>query len=104
MNTKNIPPNKRQHGDFQNWLNKQLADPKFRQEYKKAQVEHAPIRAILEARKNKGLTQAKLAKKMDTTQSAIARVESNRGNPTISFMQKLADALDMRLDIRFLPQ
>ena len=52
----------------------------------------------------KGMTQAQIAKKMGTTQSAIARVEAGNTNPTIGFMQKLADALGLRLSLRFLPQ
>ncbi len=101
---KNIPPEKRQHLDFRNDLNLQLKDPNFRREYEKVQTEFAPIRAILDARMKKGMTQAQIAKKMGTTQSAIARVESGNINPTIGFMQKLADALGLRLSIRFLPQ
>lgn len=101
---KNIPPEKRHHLDFRTDLNRELKNPKFRLEYEKVQTEFAPIRAILEARMKKGMTQTQIARKMGTTQSAIARVESGSGNPTIAFMQKLADALDLRLSIRFLPQ
>lgn len=100
----NIPPEKRQHLDFQDWLDEQLKDPEFRLEYEKAQVEFAPIRAILDARMKRGMTQAQIAKKMGTTQSSIARVEAGRSNPTIPYMQRLADALDMKLDVRFLPR
>lgn len=99
----NILPEKRQHLDFQDWLDQQLKNPKFRLEYEKTQVEFAPIRAILSARMEKGMTQAQIAKKMGTTQSSIARVESGRSHPTIPYLQRLADALDMKLDIRFLP-
>jgi len=101
---KYIPPNKRHHLDFREVLNKELQDPKFRREYEKVETEFAPIRAILDARMKKGITQATIAKKMGTTQSAIARVESGNANPSLKFMQKLADALDLRLDIRFLPR
>jgi len=100
----NIPPNKRKHQDVNIYFNEQMKDPEFRREYEKIQVEFAPIRAILDARMKKGMTQAQIAEKMGTTQSAIARVESGNGNPTIAFMQKLADALGLRLSIRFLPQ
>jgi len=101
---KNIPPNKRNHRFFQDWLDEQLQDPAFRLEYEKVQVEFAPIRAILHARMKKGMTQAQIAKKMGTTQSSIARVESGRSHPTIPYLQRLADALEMKLDIRFLPR
>ena len=100
----NIPPNKRKHQDVNIYFNEQMKDPEFRREYEKVQAEFAPIRAILDARMKKGMTQVQIAKKMGTTQSAIARVEAGNTNPTIAFMQKLADALGLRLSIRFLPQ
>lgn len=104
MKAKKIPTNKREHLDHKIVREKWLHDPEFRAEYEKAEVEFAPIRAILDARMKKGMTQAQIAKKMGTTQSAIARVESGRSHPTIPYMQRLADALDMRLDVRFLPR
>lgn len=104
MNTINIPPDKRHHLDHRIVMKEWLKNPENRREYEKVQTEFAPIRAILDARMKKGMTQAKIAKKMGTTQSAIARVESGNANPSIKFMQKLADALDLRLDIRFLPR
>lgn len=101
---KNIPPSKRHHLDFRKVLNKELKDPAFRREYEKVQTEFAPVYAILQARMKKGMTQNQIAKKMGTTQSSIARVESGRSHPTIPYLQRLADALDMRLEIRFLPR
>lgn len=100
----NIPSKKQRHLDHKVVLKEFLKDPAFRLEYAKSEVEFAPIRAILDARMKKGMTQAQIAKKMGTTQSSIARVESGRSNPTIPYMQRLADALDMRLDVRFLPR
>lgn len=86
---------------FTKHLEEQLKDPEFYKEYHKLDAEFAPIEAILKARVKKGLTQRALAKKMKTKQSAISRVESGRVSPTVSFLQKLADAMDARLQIRF---
>jgi len=52
-------------------------------------------------RAKKKLTQKALAKKLGTKQSAIARLESGRANPTLEFMQKTAEALDKKLVISF---
>lgn len=101
MKQVNIPPNKRKHLDFNVWLKQELKDPEFRHEYEKVQTEFAPIRAILDARRTKGITQAKIAKKMGTTQSVIARLESGNANPSLRFLQRLADALGARLEIKF---
>ncbi|MEI8233017.1 MAG: helix-turn-helix transcriptional regulator [bacterium] len=101
---KNIPPNERKHSDFKEWFDEQMKDPEFKREYEKVRQENEPLRAILRARVEKGMTQAQIAKKMGTTQSSIARVESGKSHPTIPFMQRLAEALDMRLEIKFLPR
>lgn len=101
---KYIPPEKRQHSNFQDWLDEKLRDPEWRAGYEKVRQENEPLRAILRARVEKGMTQASIAKKMGTTQSSIARVEAGKSHPTIPFMQRLAEALDMRLEIRFLPK
>lgn len=53
----------------------------------------------MDARAKKGLTQAELARRVGTTQSAIARFESGAGNPTLSFMQKITRALDTEIKI-----
>lgn len=89
---------------FDDYLAEKLKDPEFRAGYEKVRQENEPLRAILRARVEKGMTQAAIAKKMGTTQSSIARVESGKSHPTIPFMQRLADALDMKLEIRFLPR
>lgn len=92
---------KKQYKNFDEFFEESLKNPKLKAEYDRLEPEFAAIMAILEARKKKGMTQAKLAKKMGTKQSVISRVESGRTNPTVGFLQKLADALDRRLIIRF---
>lgn len=93
--------NTRNYRYFDDWLKEQLKVPEFSREYKKVQTENAPIRAIIKARMEKGMTQTQIAKKMGTTQSSIARVEAGSTNPSLKFMQKLADALGARLEIKF---
>jgi ribosome-binding protein aMBF1 (putative translation factor) len=94
---------KQKYIDFREDLNRELKDPEFKKEYLKIQPEFEVTRALIKARINKGLTQKKLAKKLKTTQSAISRLESGRANPTVAFLQKLADAFDSYLEIRFKP-
>jgi ribosome-binding protein aMBF1 (putative translation factor) len=101
---KNIPSNKRKHIPAEVVFAEFMKNPEWRAGYEKVRQENEPLRAILRARIEKGMTQASIAKKMGTTQSSIARVESGKSHPTIPFMQRLAEALDMKLDIRFLPK
>lgn len=92
---------KRQHLDFDIWLKESLQNPLFKKEYDRLEPEFAIIQAVIDARMKKGITQEKLAKKMGTTQSAIARLESGNANPSVSFLQKLALALNSKLEIKF---
>ena len=78
-----------------------LKDPKVRAEYEKLQPKFAIVSALIETRIKKGLTQEALARKIKTKQSAIARVEAGNANPSIGFLQKLAEALGKKLVIRF---
>jgi transcriptional regulator with XRE-family HTH domain len=49
------------------------------------------------ARIIKGFTQSELAKKVSTKQSSISRIESGSSLPSLSFLQKLADAFETQL-------
>ena len=88
------------HKDFKRKL---LKDPVSRREYEKLQPEFAVIRATIEARMKKGITQKKLAARLKTKQSVISRLETGRANPTVRFLQKLAAAFDTTLEINFRP-
>jgi len=74
-----------------------MKKPGFKKAYDELELEFAIIRALIDARAKRGLTQAKLAKRVGTKQSAIARFESGRSNPTLAFVQKLSDALDLKI-------
>lgn len=95
-----IKPEDRHHLDFETWEKRVLEDSKLRAEYAKLQPEFALIRARIE----KGLTQEDLAKRIGTKQSVISRLESGKRNPSIAFLQKLAQALNSYLEIKFVPR
>ena len=80
----------------------QMRDPEFRKHYEALKPKYDLIRAILDARIKKGVTQAQIAKRAGTTQSAIARFESGVGNPTLDFLQKISAAVGARLEVKIL--
>lgn len=82
---------------FKEWMK----DPKFREEYKKLEPKYALIRAIIESRIKKNISQKMLAKRLGTGQSAISRLESGTYNLTFKFAQKLAKALETDLTVTF---
>lgn len=77
-----------------------MKDPEFRKAYDALEPKYALIREILDARIKRGITQAQIAKRAGTTQSAIARFESGVGNPTLDFMQRVSAAVGARLEVR----
>lgn len=82
-------------------LEKQLlSDPEVKKEYDKLQPRYALISQLIKARIKRGLTQKQLAEKVDTKQSAIARVESGNTNISIAFLEKLVKALNYQLIIK----
>ena len=93
---------KRQHLDFEVWKKRALKNPKVKAEYDRLQPEFALIQAMLDARIQKGVTQKELAKRMNTKQSVISRLESGRANPSVAFLKKLAQALNSHLEIKFI--
>jgi len=78
---------------------KWMKDPEYRKEYDALEEEFA----LIEARARAGLSQAELAKRMKTTQSVIARLESGRTTPSTRTLQRFAAATGHRLKISFEP-
>jgi ribosome-binding protein aMBF1 (putative translation factor) len=59
---------------------------------------------VAERRKELGLSQAELAQLVDTTQSAIARLESGGRPPRIDTLLRIANALDCELVVELKPR
>jgi transcriptional regulator with XRE-family HTH domain len=89
-------------GTFKDFLNEQLQDPEFRAEYEALEPEFAIVQAMIDARKNTGLTQKQLSEKTGIDQSDISRMESGDANPTLSTLKRLAAGMGMILKIEFL--
>jgi DNA-binding XRE family transcriptional regulator len=89
---------------FDDYLEKRLADPAFRAAYEAQEKDLAVIKALLEFRKQQAVTQEELAQRSGMRQSAIARFETVGSNPTIKSLFRLADALNARLEIKFVPK
>lgn len=73
------------------------ASPEFAAELDKL----ALARSIKELRESQKMTQAQLAKRAKTAQSAIARLESGKVIPRLDLLQKIASAMGMTLRIAF---
>lgn len=81
-------------------LKKELKKNKeFKKSYDELEFEFKLIELLIENRLRKGITQKELAERVGTKQSAIARFESGEYNPTISFVQKVSHALNVKLKV-----
>ena len=61
--------------------------------------QYAIIEMIIKKRLKTGLSQEDLANKIGTKQSSIARFESGKTNPTLSFLTNITSALNGKLTI-----
>ena len=76
-------------------------DRDYRKAHEELEPEFALARAVIRARSAAELTQAELARRMKTTQSVIARLESGRALPSTKTLERLAKATGTRLTITF---
>ncbi|MBP3524319.1 MAG: helix-turn-helix transcriptional regulator [Clostridia bacterium] len=89
--------------DLDTYLQEQLKDPEFRSEYEALEPEFAIMRAMVNARKNTGMTQKQLAEKTGINQADISKLEHGSGNPSLRTLQRLAAGMGMRLKLEFEP-
>jgi transcriptional regulator with XRE-family HTH domain len=63
----------------------------------------SPGATIKQAREAAGLSQAELAERMGTTQSAVARLESPRSNPRVATLDRAVAATGQRISVAVEP-
>jgi transcriptional regulator with XRE-family HTH domain len=83
-----------------------LVRPDVRREYEGLKEEFEILDEILKARAEAGLTQAELAARIGTTQSAVARLETAMGkhSPSIGTLKRYASALGYRLQVHLVKE
>ena len=90
--------------NFDRYLEKQLEDPEFKAEYEALEPEFAIVQAIINARKQKGITQKELSELTGIAQGDISKMENGNANPSIKTLKRLASAMGMSLKIEFVPE
>jgi transcriptional regulator with XRE-family HTH domain len=89
---------------FDDFLEKQLQDENFKREYDDLQPEFEVIRALVDARTSKNLTQKQLAERTGINQADISKLENGTRNPSINLLKRLAQGMGMVLKIEFIPK
>ena len=85
------------------FIDEQLKDPVFKEKYEALEPEFTVMQALIDARKERGMTQKELAEVTGISQADISRLERGTGNPSIKTLQRVAQALQMALRIEFVP-
>ena len=85
--------------NFNELKKKLLQDKTVKKAYGDLAPQYALIEMIIRKRLKAGLSQETLAQKLGTKQSAIARFESGKTNPTLSFLTNITSALNGKLTI-----
>lgn len=88
---------------FDDYLKQQMQDPDFKQEWDAMEPEFAIAQAMINARKESGLTQRQLSEQTGIAQADISKLESGNANPSIRTLQRLAAGMGMRVKIEFQP-
>lgn len=83
------------------YLKEQLKDPEFKKEWEKSEAAYQVTRELIRARIENSVSQRQLAKHAGTTQAVISRIENMNVSPSIGLLQRIADALDKKLEIKF---
>ena len=91
---------KRELKRFEDWDAEKRKDPVFLA----AAEELEPGYQIARLRMLRGLTQAQLAEMVGTRQPSIARLENGSSLPSISFLQKVAGALNAHIEVKLVPE
>ena len=76
-----------------------MEDPEFREAYARVDEEYALVEELVRARTAAKLTQAEVARRLGTTQSAIARLEGGRVSPSFATLRRYAEATGTRLTV-----
>lgn len=87
---------------FDRYLKEKLRDPEFRRGYEEEKNKLALGYKIRFVRERLGMTQQELAGRIGTRQSNISRLEFGNYNFTVEMLRKIANALNMQLEVRLI--
>jgi DNA-binding XRE family transcriptional regulator len=77
-------------------------DPAYREAFNALDEEFALAAALIDARGS--TSQEEIARRMHTSQPAVARLEGGKGNPSLGTLRRYAEATGTRLRIMFEPK
>lgn len=87
--------------DFDKMFTTRMKDPEFRKLWEEGEADYQLGRQIIQARIDKKISQRELAKRANTTQAVISRIESLDVSTTLQMATRIAKALGKNLRISF---
>jgi DNA-binding XRE family transcriptional regulator len=84
---------------FEAFKREMLKNPAIKREYDALEEEFAIANELTGARAKAKLSQAQVAKRVGTSQSAVARIESGR-SPSLTSLRRYAKAVGSKLEIK----
>ncbi|MDP9863275.1 MULTISPECIES: helix-turn-helix domain-containing protein [Streptosporangium] len=93
-------------GERKSWGAKRaevMSRPSAGAAYEAARIRFELGEAVRLRHEQLGLTQSELAERAGLKQPAVARFEAGGTTPTIPMLERLAEALEMRLSVQFQP-
>lgn len=87
---------------FQQYLDDELSKVVFDDSIEEDEIDSLEIilaRQIIQARKQKNISQLALSKKIGIQQASLSKIENGEGNPSLRTLQRIAIGLDKNLII-----
>ena len=83
------------------YLKEQLKDPAFKKEWEKNEAAYQITRELISARIAGKVSQRQIAERAGTTQAVISRIENMTVSPSLGLVQRIANSLGKKLEIKF---
>ncbi len=99
---KNNKINPKKWYSLDDMISDRLKDPEFRKIWEEGEADYQLGRQIIQARIDKKISQRELAKRANTTQAVISRIESRDVSTTLQMATRIARALGKTLQISFI--
>ena len=85
---------------FEDWESEKIKNVEFMA----AAEELEPGYQVAQLRMQRGLTQSQLAEMVGTRQPSIARLENGSNKPSLTFLNKIAAALNAKIEVKLVPE
>lgn len=86
------------------YMDEQMKNEDFKAAYDDQKQEMEIVRAMIDARNSKHLTQKELAAAAGIAQADISKIENGTRNPSLKMLKRLAEGMGMELELKFVPK